>query len=477
MAPANSAGLEFGAELRRWRCQRSLSQAALARRVVHSEALIAKVEIGQRWPELVFAVACDEALDTGGVLARMWPSVAAEQQRADRRRGRSGRRPSGKQAEAAGTEVAVVESWQPSGAPSPDSAPDPALRAILNRQAISGALTPVGLVNAVDEIRHAVDDLLDDGTRGRSRLDRLEAEAFDHAREALSVAPLDMICRLGLTLADTQHLAHSKGPDVDPGQLRAVVARLSVLMADELTVLGHVPAARAWYATAAAAAKASADPRLRADVLTLAAMLPLYHGSPLEAARAAQRGRAVAGSRRWLATALAPLLQGVALGRAGDIGQARDALLAARKAYDRLEPEDRDESVFGLSPRRRLFLEGRALTTLGEYGRAWTAHRQALELYPDDVPGDPTLIYLDRAAGFIAGGNATDGAELVSATMLSLPAEHRGGLFVRAARSVLASVPVRAERLPAVRACREILDVLGPAAPDPRVSAPVNQLR
>jgi hypothetical protein len=46
--------------------------------VVHSRAVIAAVELGERWPTRELAVRCDEVLHTGGALVRLWPLVDAE---------------------------------------------------------------------------------------------------------------------------------------------------------------------------------------------------------------------------------------------------------------------------------------------------------------------------------------------------------------------------------------------------------------
>jgi transcriptional regulator with XRE-family HTH domain len=67
----------FGAEVVHWRRLRGLSQHELASRVLHSRALVASVEAGQRWPSQTLALGCDEALETGGALGRLWPVVEA----------------------------------------------------------------------------------------------------------------------------------------------------------------------------------------------------------------------------------------------------------------------------------------------------------------------------------------------------------------------------------------------------------------
>ncbi|GHJ49081.1 hypothetical protein Cs7R123_64230 [Catellatospora sp. TT07R-123] len=83
-----SAARDFADQLRWWRGVRGLSQGKLAQAMPHSEAMIAKVESGERWPTEDLARRCDEALETGGVLAVLWPRVRAEQQASDGRRRR-----------------------------------------------------------------------------------------------------------------------------------------------------------------------------------------------------------------------------------------------------------------------------------------------------------------------------------------------------------------------------------------------------
>jgi transcriptional regulator with XRE-family HTH domain len=73
----------FGAELRRWREQRGLSQDRLGQQVNFDASLIGKVEKAERMPSRALAEACDRVLETGGSLARLWPLVDQERQRAD----------------------------------------------------------------------------------------------------------------------------------------------------------------------------------------------------------------------------------------------------------------------------------------------------------------------------------------------------------------------------------------------------------
>ncbi|GAA1654474.1 multiprotein-bridging factor 1 family protein [Catellatospora bangladeshensis] len=83
-----AAARDFATQLRWWRSMRGYSQGRLAQRMPHSEATIAKVESGERWPTEDLARRCDEVLQTGGALAVLWPAVRAEQQASDGRRRR-----------------------------------------------------------------------------------------------------------------------------------------------------------------------------------------------------------------------------------------------------------------------------------------------------------------------------------------------------------------------------------------------------
>jgi transcriptional regulator with XRE-family HTH domain len=86
LTPEASVRHCFGAELRRWRLARRLTQRALARLIWHSQEIVAKVEKGERWPSLDLAMRCDVALSTGGELAGLWPAVERERLACDRRR-------------------------------------------------------------------------------------------------------------------------------------------------------------------------------------------------------------------------------------------------------------------------------------------------------------------------------------------------------------------------------------------------------
>jgi transcriptional regulator with XRE-family HTH domain len=78
-AGRNHSGLAvFAGELRHARAARGLSQDQLSEKITYSKSTVAMVESCHRIPSLHFAQRCDEALETGGVLARMYSLVAGE---------------------------------------------------------------------------------------------------------------------------------------------------------------------------------------------------------------------------------------------------------------------------------------------------------------------------------------------------------------------------------------------------------------
>ncbi|MFI7026952.1 hypothetical protein ACIBMZ_29990 [Micromonospora sp. NPDC049900] len=316
------------------------------------------------------------------------------------------------------------------------------------------------ILTATDQVRRGVEEFLDKDTTFAGKVSRLQDAVGIHARDILTVPPLEMVSRIGLDLLDTLNVVQLPGMS-RTRELHTVLAKLAVLTADEMNVVGNVYAARAWYATAMTAADRAGDPGLRADVCALSAMMPLYHGNPAEAVRLAQRARALAGGSKCLATPLAPMLEALAWASQGNRERAQDALSDAIRNYDAASGDVRSETAFGLSLRRRLFYEGRILTRIHEYRSAGVAHQQALELYPEDVVGDRTIIKLDTAAALFALAEPEHGAEVVSSALRALPSGHQASIFTATATEAIDRAADKARTLPAVRSCFELLDDLG----------------
>jgi Helix-turn-helix domain len=75
LTPERSAVDALGAQLRRLRTARGLSQAQLGALILHSGALVGKVEKAQRFPTLEFCRRADDVLVSGGLLQRLRPDV------------------------------------------------------------------------------------------------------------------------------------------------------------------------------------------------------------------------------------------------------------------------------------------------------------------------------------------------------------------------------------------------------------------
>lgn len=71
LEPYLSLAAFFGAEVRRHRCRMDWTQQELAERVPGSDALVAKVERGERLPPDTFGAACDREFGLPGVLAQL----------------------------------------------------------------------------------------------------------------------------------------------------------------------------------------------------------------------------------------------------------------------------------------------------------------------------------------------------------------------------------------------------------------------
>lgn len=71
---ATTAGV-FGEVLRHYREAAELTQEALARQIPCDRSHVARVEAGTRVPQESFVRACDELLETGGVLLRLWRRI------------------------------------------------------------------------------------------------------------------------------------------------------------------------------------------------------------------------------------------------------------------------------------------------------------------------------------------------------------------------------------------------------------------
>jgi hypothetical protein len=315
------------------------------------------------------------------------------------------------------------------------------------------------LLAGIDSVRRSIDRTLLPSEKVTAAQVEDLADIVDlAARECVSAPPLEMLCRLTLTMADVeQRLSATPSSSTLSRDLHAVAARLATLVADEMTVLGHLQQSRAWYHTARAAADRTSNRGLRADVRTLAALLPLYYGDAQEVVRITHQAQHVAGNTPCLTRVLAPIYESLAWAQLSATQASETALTEARQQVVRLDGKYAQESVFGISQRRWRYYEGKILSYLGRTEEAWQIHDDALALYPVDVVGDPALIHFDRSVSLIRGDQVEAGCVLAERTLLELPSVHRTSIFMRAAQRALNAVPPMAYGKPEVQRYREAI--------------------
>jgi tetratricopeptide (TPR) repeat protein len=296
------------------------------------------------------------------------------------------------------------------------------------------------LSTRIDSVRQRLDRSLTCHSVSNDQLDRLEETLASRAVDCVRRPPIEMLCNLTLDIAGVQSLLAEAQPPEKVHRLYRVAAGLSVLLADELMVLGDTYAARAWYGTARTAAGYTRDRALQAMVLTLAAMLPLYWGDPRQAIALTRQATSISDGAG-MAAVMAPSVEALALAGLGDEDGGETVLATARRFFDQSNDEQRASSVFGFSERRFRFYEGRTLSRLGKHLEAQRVFDHALTLYPTGMPGDPTLIALERATDLVREGSLKDGLDLARVTLTSLPTNCHAAIFLQAGHNVLTAVP------------------------------------
>lgn len=415
--------LRFGRRMRELRLASGLTLVRLAALALSSKSHIQEFETGKSMPNPTTLALIDRALNANGELIALATEVLSANDRAE--------------GAMAGGDLRTQ------------------LHAFLAQpqQQASGSL-----MASIDHVRRSVDRTIATvGTITADQVDVLFETTSSYARECLVVPPLEMLCRLVLAASDVQdHITACQDPPIMQ-RLYGIAARLSSLVADEMMVLGNAYQSRAWHSTARVAADKTTDHALRADVRTLAALLPLYYGDAREVVTLTRQAQGIAGDAASLTTAVAPMYESLALAQLSAVSESEAALNTARVGVANLKPQHRIESIFGLPERRWRFYEGKILSFLGRTEEAWEVHDKALALYPDDVVGDPALIQFDRSVSLIRGNQVAAGCTLAEHTLVSLPDDHRTSIFVRAARRTLSVVPRDQQAKPEVQRYREAI--------------------
>lgn len=300
------------------------------------------------------------------------------------------------------------------------------------------------LLAQADQTRHMMDRAIAERTVTPAQVDNIEQMVRLHARACVTMPPLAMLRRLVADFNELRVLVSQLQSPTTLVRLYACSAQIGALVADELMVLGETHRAWGWHHSATVAADETGLSELGLQVRSLGILIPLYSDDSREALSMAVEACELGGSlvnRNSPAYALAVTLKALILARLGFVDECRITLNGSGESFSRLDPAGKIDSVFGFSERRWRFYRARTFAELGKFDEAWEAQDHALELYPTDVVGDPTIIRLDRALCLVRKNEIDAGCELATDTLSSLPPEHHASIFFGYGKKILAAVP------------------------------------
>ncbi|GAA3826957.1 hypothetical protein GCM10022226_54740 [Sphaerisporangium flaviroseum] len=341
----------------------------------------------------------------------------------------------------------------------PDLDDEAERRALFHHALLSSGIPLNGrLLAEVERTRQDMDRTLAAGTVSEDQLDRLDEQVLRYRREYIKSAPLPMLYRLMLEIADVRRLASARQPAVTQRRLLNATTMLALLSADALMKLGDTRQAHAWYGTARAASDDMGEVRLRALVRAQEAMLPYYYGDLGETVRLAREARMLAGSAPSSPAALGAAAEARALARMGEHQAARVALAEAERIFSRMPREGTDHLAFRFSERRLQFYRMGTLIELGEAEQV----QEWISRPSNPYTIDPALVLLDQAAHVAREGGYDEACRLAEQALTQVPPEHRTSIVVTRARALLASVPRGHRRTSAARHLHDLLAESGP---------------
>jgi transcriptional regulator with XRE-family HTH domain len=394
LTPERSAHDRFGAALRQWRELRGLSQAALARQLFVSPSYVAKVETARRvWP-VELTELCDRILDAEGELRGL-----DEQMRMT-----------------LGEAAATV----PGGSP--------------------GEVVPSEgdlQFPAFDDLRRLIDERVGSSSIGASGLDRWQEIVELHAAATRHRPPFVLARELADDLLELRRLLSLPQRATMVTEITRLTAQMAGMMSLTLLKVNDQHGSRVWARTALHAADESGDRRIGGWVRAQQAHTAYYAGDLAGAIRLARGARAIAGAAACVGSALAAALEARALGMQGLRPATQTALRDAEAILEALSTEETARSALGYDEAQLRFHQGNAYTHLGDSARAWNAQRRALELYPVEDYLDRSLIYLDRAACLVRGGEIEAAVEIAVAAITGLRLEQRRGMVTSRAHEIL----------------------------------------
>lgn len=322
--------------------------------------------------------------------------------------------------------------------------------------AINGAVLDV-----LADVRHTMTDTLESSTVGENTLDQLERTATEYGYAYQVSPPVMLLAESVQDFLDTHVLLERRQPADVRMRLCRVAAQLAGTAGIALVALGEHREARAWFHTAQVAAEETGDRALRAWLYAREAVIPFYYGTPQAALALAERARLVAGKAPCATAAWAPSLEARSLARMGRAADADAAMRLSQAAFARLADDQIGDTAYGYTERQLRWHEGSMYTVLGDTRRAQLALDAAWNLYDPTEHLDRALIAFDQATCLLRVGEVTMACQQAESILGHVPAQHLTGIVISRCTDLIAAVPNRAARQPAVQQLRELVTTAG----------------
>ena len=341
--PGRSPRDLFGAELRHWRCLREMSQGDLARLTHFSRDLIAKVEKAERWPRRDLTEACDQALDTGGALVRIWPWVETEHQYALDHADHADIEP-------AGSGNSVTDKAGSSGAISAfQSHTGRTVRAggrgRGGRRSAAPAWDGGGSLSLEEQVSMAAHESAQFSDHpsnvGPAALDQLRTDATRLARSFANGPRLDVFARARWLRDRAFALLDSRQRVSESRELYLLAGATCGMLAEITQDLGFNDAGMVHTRTGLLCAQQSGHNGLLAWIRAQQSMIAYYDGRFSHAAEFARRGQELAPTGT--ISVRLPALEARAAARLGNAEAARSALTRVGPAREQVTPNELDE--------------------------------------------------------------------------------------------------------------------------------------
>jgi hypothetical protein len=314
------------------------------------------------------------------------------------------------------------------------------------------------MLQAIEAVRQAMDEVLESTTLSSHTLERWERTAYDYGHRYQLAPPLRLLSDMVIDFAELRKLSNRRQPVEFQQRLCYVAAQMAGIIADLIHELGDQRTARAWFNTAQLAADESGERSLRAWVVARESFIPLYYGAPQSAIALTRQAQTIAGKVPCGATAQAAAIEARAWGLLGQRGEVELAVRRAQEAFLLMHDSEKTDTALGYTERQLNFHIGSAYAQLGD-PRAFDYLETARTLYSPSEYLDPTLLELDWATALLRGADTdiTEACRSAGQVMLNLPEEMRSDQIVHRARQVMATLPNANKRMAAARELDEIL--------------------